>query len=107
MVIRQYDIYIVALDPTIGAEMQKTRPCVVISPVEMNDSLLTVQIAPLTSTLSDLPWRVPITFQGKRGMVALDQIRTIDKRRLIRKAGRAGRATIEKIKQVIREMLVD
>lgn len=105
--IRQYDIYIVALDPTVGAEMQKTRPSVVISPAEMNGSLQTIQIAPLTSTLNALPWRVPITFQGKKGMVVLDQIRTVDKRRLIRKAGRAGRAVVEKIKQVIREMLVD
>jgi mRNA interferase MazF len=107
VVIKQYDIYIVSLDPTVGAEMQKTRPCVVISPAEMNRVLHTVQIAPLTSNTRAYPWRVPLTFQGKRGIVVLDQIRTVDKRRLSRKAGRVGRKVVERIKRVIREMLVE
>jgi mRNA interferase MazF len=107
VVIRQYDIFIVALDPTLGAEIQKTRPCVVISPDEMNHSLRTVQIAPLTSNIRQYPWRVPISFQGKKGMVALDQIRTVDKQRLVKKIGRTRGAVVSRIKQVVQEMLVD
>jgi mRNA interferase MazF len=67
VVIRQYDICIVALDPTLGAEIQKTRPCLVISPDEMNGPLQTVQVAPMTSNVHAYPWRVPIAFQGKEG----------------------------------------
>ncbi|HEY3392887.1 MAG TPA: type II toxin-antitoxin system PemK/MazF family toxin, partial [Lacipirellulaceae bacterium] len=74
---KQYDIVLVGLDPTIGAEMKKTRPCLVISPDEMNDPLRTVQVAPLTTNVRAYPWRVSITFQRKRGMVALDQIQSI------------------------------
>jgi mRNA interferase MazF len=103
---KQYDIVLVGLDPTVGAEMKKTRPCVIISPLEMNDWLRTVQIAPLTTTTTDYPWRVPITFQRKRGMVALDQVRTIDKRRVVRRLGKARPDVIRAIKSVIEEMLV-
>jgi mRNA interferase MazF len=106
MVIKQYDIFIVGLDPTLGAEIQKRRPCIVISPDEMNGPLRTVQIAPMTTTVNEYPWRVPITFQRKHGMVALDQIRTVDKRRLLRRVGKAKRSVVEGIKQVIQEMLV-
>lgn len=105
--IRQYDIFVVALDPTLGAEMQKTRPCVVLSPDEMNRSLRTVQIAPMTTNLQPYPWRVPIAFQGKKGMVVLDQIRTVDKRRLLKKAGQARPGVVAQVKKVIQEMLVD
>ena len=104
--VKQYDIYIVGLDPTLGSEMKKTRPCLVISPVEMNEHLRTVQIAPLTTTFRIYPWRVPITFRRKKGMVALDQIRTVDKKRLIEKAGKARKPVIDQIKAVIHEMLV-
>lgn len=106
MVIEQYDIVIVGLDPTVGAEIQKRRPCIVISPDEMNGPLRTVQIAPMTTNAHGYPWRVPITFQKKSGMVALDQIRTVDKKRLVRRVGRASRQVIEGIKHVIHEMLV-
>jgi mRNA interferase MazF len=106
-VIKQYDIYFVSLDPTIGSEIKKTRPCVVISPNEMNDSLKTIQIAPMSGNLNPYPWRVPIVSQGKKGMVLLDQLRTVDKRRLVKKSGRAGRHVITQIKQVIHEMLVE
>ena len=106
MVIKQYDIFVVTLDPTIGAEIKKARPCIVLSPDEMNRSLQTIQLAPMTTNLRPYPWRVPITFQGKKGMVVLDQIRTVDKQRLIKKAGRAKRAVFGQIKQVIHEMLV-
>lgn len=107
MVIKQYDIFIVSLDPTIGSEMRKSRPCVVISPPEMNASLATVQVAPMTSNVRVYPWRVPITFRGKKGMVALDQLRTVDRRRLVKRAGRTGRPVVVGIKNVIHEMLVE
>jgi mRNA interferase MazF len=107
VVIKQYEIYIVSLDPTIGAEIQKTRPCIVISPDEMNRPLQTVQIAPMTTNVRPYPWRVPISFQGKKGMVVMDQIRTVDKRRLVKRAGHARRSVVDQIKNVIREMLVD
>lgn len=103
---RQYDIYIVSLDPSLGSEIKKSRPCVLISPDEMNGPLRTVQIAPMTSNTQPYPWRVPITFQRKKGMVALDQIRTVDKRRLLKKVGAAKRSATEKIKRVLYEMLV-
>jgi mRNA interferase MazF len=102
----QYDIVLVGLDPTVGAEMQKTRPCVVISPDEMNDSLRTVQVAPLTTNTRRYPWRVAINFQRRNGMVALDQIRTIDKRRVIRRLGKARPTVVSRIKLVIDEMLI-
>lgn len=103
---KQYDIVLVGLDPTVGAEMKKTRPRVLISPDEMNDSLRTVQIAPLTTNIRPYPWRVPITFQRKKGMVALDQIRTIDKRRVVKRLGKARPSVVSAIKLVIDEMLV-
>jgi mRNA interferase MazF len=103
---KQYDIVLVGLDPTIGAEMKKTRPCLVISPDEMNDSLRTIQVVPLTTNTRTYPWRVRITFQRKKGMVALDQIRTIDNRRVIKRLGKAGPAVSRAIKSTIDEMLV-
>ena len=103
---KQYDIVLVGLDPTVGAEMKKTRPCLVVSPDEMNDCLRTVQVAPLTTTTHAYPWRVAIKFQRKQGMVALDQIRTIDKRRVVKRQGNARPAVISGIKAVIDEMLV-
>ncbi len=106
MVVKQYEIVLVGLDPTIGAEMKKTRPCLVISPDEMNESLQTIQIAPLTTTVRRYPWRVPISFQRKKGMVALDQIRTIDRRRAIKRLGKAAPTVISAVKLVIDEMLV-
>lgn len=104
--IKQYTIVLVGLDPTIGAEMKKTRPCIVISPDEMNDFLQTVQIAPLTTNTRPYPWRVRITFQRKKGMVALDQIRTIDKRRVLKRLGSARPPIVAAIKRVLDEMLV-
>ncbi len=106
VMVNQYDIYVVNLDPTQGSEIKKTRPCLIISPDEMNQSLRTVQIVPLTSSPRGYPWRVPIVLTGKQGMVALDQIRTVDKSRLVRRVGRPASGTIEKTKAVLREMLV-
>jgi mRNA interferase MazF len=106
MGMKQYDIVLVGLDPTVGAEMKKTRPCILLSPNEMNDTLQTIQIAPLTTTTRAYPWRVTISFQRKNGMIALDQIRTIDKRRIIKKFGKAPPRVTATIKSVINEMLV-
>ena len=103
---KQYDIVIVSLDPTSGAEMKKSRPCLVVSPDEMNDSLRTVQIAPLTTNTRSYPWRVAIHFQRKKGMVALDQLRTIDKRRASKRVGRPSAGVVSEIKRVLHEMLV-
>ena len=105
--ISQYDVFLVALDPTLGHEIKKSRPGVVISPNEMNRCLGTVIIAPMTTKSHVYPTRVPVTFARTPGWVVLDQIRAIDKRRLIRKLGKLEAKTIGSIKSVIQEMLVD
>jgi mRNA interferase MazF len=87
MVVKRFDVYLVNLDLTIGSEIQKTRPCLVISPDEMNRNIRTVIIAPMTSAQKEYPTRVSCTFQKKKGQIVLDQIRTIDKARLIKKLG--------------------
>ena len=107
MEIGQYGVFLINLDPTIGHEIKKTRPCVVISPDEMNLNIQTVIIAPMTTKSHDYPTRVKVKFQSKSGWIVLDQIRTVDKRRLVKRLGRITRSEIEKVKYVIKEMLVD
>lgn len=102
--VARFDVYLVALDPTQGSEIQKTRPCVVISPDEMNAWLRTVIVAPMTTTIRSYPSRVDLTFARKKGQVALDQIRTIDKSRLVRKLGRVDDSTATEIATVLTEM---
>ncbi|MCD6011943.1 MAG: death on curing protein [Flavipsychrobacter sp.] len=87
MVVKQFEVYLVSLDPTKGSEIRKTRPCVVISPNEMNDFLNTVLVIPLTSTKRAYPTRVDCTFENKEGQVAIDQMRAVDKIRLVKKLG--------------------
>lgn len=87
MVVKRFDVYLVGLDPTVGSEIQKTRPCLVISPDEMNKHIKTVIIAPMISTSKEYPTRVPCVFRKKHGYIVLDQLRTIDKERLIRRLG--------------------
>lgn len=87
LVVKRFDVYLINLDPTVGSEIQKTRPCLVISPDEMNHHIRTVIVAPLTSAEKDYPTRVSCTFRKKQGQVVLDQIRTLDKSRLIKKPG--------------------
>jgi len=87
MVVKRFDVYQVSLDPTVGSEIKKTRPCLVISPDEMNRNIRTVIIAPMTSAQKEYPTRVSCTFQKKNGQIVLDQLRTIDKARLIKKLG--------------------
>ena len=105
--VAQYDVYLINLDPTIGREIKKTRPCVVISPDEMNRHLATVIIAPLTTKSHDYPSRIEVNFRKKTGWIVLDQIRTVDKRRLVKKLGAIDETAIQKTRAVIREMLVD
>lgn len=93
MVIKRFEVYLVNLDPTVGSEIQKTRPCLVVSPDEMNHSIRTVIVAPMTTKGQSYPTRVPCRFQGKDGQVVLDQIRTIDRVRLVKKLGRLDRKT--------------
>ena len=107
MVVSQYDIFLISLDPTIGHEIKKSRPYVIISPDEMNKYISTVIIAPMTSKSHSYPTRVPIEFMGKNGWIVLDQLRTVDKKRLIKKFGRLDQKTTDKIKSVIKQMLVD
>ena len=106
MVNQQYEVYLISLDPTIGHEVKKARPCVIISPDEMNRPLETVIIAPMTTVQRDYPTRIPIVFAGKDGWVMLDQIRTIDKKRIIKLLGVLSEKEIKGVKKVIYEMLV-
>ena len=107
MVIDQYQIVLVNLDPTVGSEIRKTRPCVVISPNELNHHLSTLVVAPMTSTLRTYPTRVAIQHANKKGMVALDQLRTIDKKRIVKVYTSVAPKTIQQIKQVLKETFVD
>ena len=103
----QYDIFLISLDPTIGHEIKKSCPCVVVSPDETNRNIQTVIIAPMTTKSRAYPTRVPIQFEGKAGWIVLDQIRTVDRIRLVKKLGVVDGRTIQKIKTVIKEMLVN
>jgi len=107
MVVSQYDVLLVNLDPTIGHEIRKTRPCLVISPDEMNANIGTIIVAPMTTVSRAYPSRVKTTFNKKMGYIVLDQIRTIDKQRAVKKLGKINIDTISSVKSVIREMLVD
>lgn len=104
MAVTRFDVYLVSLDPTIGSEIQKTRPCVVIAPDEMNASLRTTIVAPMTTAGRTYPSRVPCRFGGKHGLVVLDQIRTVDTARLVRKLGRLDEATATSVLAVLAEM---
>lgn len=103
----QYQVVIVNLDPTIGSEIKKTRPCVVISPDEMNNNLRTVIIAPITSKSKDYPTRVRIQLQGQDNWIVIDQIRTVDKERITRLLGLLSPEEVGAVKAVIKETLVD
>jgi len=98
------DVHLVRLDPTLGSEIQKTRPCLVISPNELNEYLRTVIVAPMTTGGRGYPWRVPCRFQRRSGFVALDQVRTVDAERLVRRLGRLSPETITTVLQRLQEM---
>jgi mRNA interferase MazF len=90
MVVNRFDVYLINLDPTVGSEIKKTRPCLIISPDEMNRHIRTIIVAPMTTVDKEYPTRVRCTFKRKKGQIVLDQIRTIDKARLIKKLGTIG-----------------
>lgn len=107
MEINQYDIVLVNLDPTMGSEMKKTRPCVVLSPNEMNKYLQTIVIAPMTSSSKPYPTRVEIKHKMSKGWIALDQIRTIDRMRIVNHFESLTEKEVEQVKNVIKETFVD
>jgi mRNA interferase MazF len=104
MVVRRFDVYLVNLDPTVGSEIRKARPCLVISPDEMNRHIATLIVAPMTTKGRDYPSRVSCRFKGKDGQVVLDQIRTIDTARLIQRLGKIDKTTEGKVLSVLAEM---
>jgi len=107
MELEQYSIVLVNLDPTIGSEITKTRPCVIISPNEINKFLRTIVVAPMTTNLKNYPTRIKVKHNGKKGMIAIDQIRTIDKSRILKKFDQLSKSEIQKCKDIIRETFVD
>ena len=104
MVVNRFDVFLISLDPTRGSEIRKTRPCLVISPDEMNDHIRTVIVAPMTTKGRPYPSRVSCTFQGKRGQVVLDQVRTVDKTRLVRRLGAISARVQRKVLDALQEM---
>ena len=107
MVVKRFEVYLVNLDPTVGSEIRKMRPCLVISPDEMNRHIATVIIAPMTAKGQAYPTRVRCQFQSKEGQVVLDQIRTVDKKRLVRKLGRIGREKQREVLATLGEMFAE
>ena len=101
---RRDEVWLVSLDPTHGAEIRKTRPCLVVSPDEMNRYLRTVIVVPMTTTIRPYPTRVPVRFQGKSGQAALDQLRAVDSERLVRKLGTISPSTAQQASAVLLEM---
>jgi mRNA interferase MazF len=101
---RNGDIWLAQLDPTVGSEIQKTRPCVVVSPDEMNEHLRTVIVAPMTTGSRPAGFRVPVSFEGKQGLIVLDQIRTLDRQRLVKRLGRLRPTTLANTLQTLQAM---
>ena len=107
MVIKHFEVYLVNLDPTLGSEIQKTRPCLIISPDEMNVHIATVIIAPMTTKGREYPTRIPCRFQDKDGEIVLDQIRTVDKERLVKKLGKIDLVTEKKVLAAVMELFAE
>lgn len=106
MVVRG-EIWLATLDPTVGSEIQKTRPCVVVSPAEMHDYLRTVIVAPMTTGNKLAPYRIPVSFQGKKGLILLDQMRTLDKTRLVKKIGGVSSKTLTIMLETLQEVFAE
>ncbi len=104
MVASRFEVHLVRLDPTEGRELRKTRPCLIISPDEMNRHIATVIVAPMTTKGRSYPTRIPVRFQRKTGEIVLDQIRTVDKNRLIKRLGKIDEATAQKVLALLAEM---
>ena len=107
MVVNQYNVYLVNPDPTVGHEIKKTRPFLVISPDEMNHNIDTIIVATMTTKSHSYPTRIPVKFEGKQGWIVLDQIRTVDSIRLVKHLGKITKKEVSEVKRVIKEMLVD
>ena len=107
MVVKRFDVFLISLDPTVGSEIQKMRPCVIISPDEMNRYIATVIIAPMTTKGKQYPTRVVCQFQGKNGQIVLDQIRTVDKKRLVKKLGRISQDEQKMLLATLAEMFAE
>jgi len=104
MAINRFEVYLINLDPTVGSEIRKTRPCLVVSPDEINHNIRTVIVAPLTTKGQSYPTRVPCRFKGKGGQVVLDQLRTVDRSRLVKKLGTMDGKTAAAVLDVLQEM---
>ena len=104
LVVNTGDVWLAALDPTVGSEIQKSKACVVVSPVEMNAHLRTVIVVPMTTGSRPAGFRIPLTFQGKTGLMLLDQIRTLDKSRLIKKMGTIQKLTLSKALNTLQDV---
>jgi len=102
--IRRGDVFLVNLDPTLGSEIKKTRPCLIVSPDELNESLCTVMVAPLTSGGHPYPFRLPCRFNDKQGFIVLDQIRTVDVERLVRRLGKLSHPEMSRVLAALQEM---
>src|SRR3972149_5305774 len=105
LVVRRFDVFLVALDPTVGHEIKKTRPALIISPNEMNEFLSTYIVAPMTTKGKRYPTRIPCTFQRKQGQIVLDQLRTLDRSRLVRRLGKISPSTQREVLDTLLEML--
>jgi len=104
MVAKRFEVYLVGLNPTVGSEIRKNRPCLIISPDEMNQFIATVIVAPMTTKGRNYPTRIPCSFAGKKGQIVLDQIRTVDKVRLTKKLGSIDKKTRDNVLSVLAEM---
>lgn len=107
MEVKRFDVWLVNLDPTIGSEIKKTRPCLIVSPDEMNRHIRTVIVAPMTTKGRPYPTRVPCRFQGKNGQIVLDQLRTVDKARLVKRLGQIGGKTQQATLAILAEMFAE
>ena len=107
MVVKRFEVYLINLDPTLGREIQKTRPCLIISPDEMNDHISTLIVAPMTTKGKDYPTRVKCQFEGKKGQIVLDQIRTVDKIRLVKKLGKISASTRKEVLVTLLDMFAE
>ncbi|MET0397614.1 MAG: type II toxin-antitoxin system PemK/MazF family toxin [Longimicrobiaceae bacterium] len=106
VVVKRFDVFLANLDPTVGSEIQKTRPCLVVSPDEMNRSIRTVIVAPMTTKGRPYPTRIACRFDGKEGQVVLDQIRTLDKLRLIKRLGRLDEQTQDEVLSALAQLFL-
>jgi len=103
-VVKRGEIWLVALDPTVGSEIKKSRPCVIVSPPELNEHLRTVIVAPMTSRDFLAPFRIPVTHAAKKGLIVLDQIRTVDKIRLVKRVGALNAKTLSNVLTTLQEV---